>query len=144
MCSRPVSRVVSGLAVRIEKFEIAFDGVCYGQRSVLAGSMMGAGNHALARLGLGLPIIENRHAVGVGVIVGNGEDLKLIGLVADVMTRQPFARPGLRPAVAQMQSGFEGAVVRLAARLEPPPGRSGLPAGGSPGSGPGGGLPGSN
>jgi hypothetical protein len=112
-------RVVAALAVRIQKFEVAFNSVTHRQRPALASGMLRAGNHALARLGLRLPVAQDRGAVSVAVVVGGGDGLGLVGLLAGVMAHDPTPSLATQPAVAKVAPWLKLAPVRLASRLEP-------------------------
>src|SRR5262249_31002436 len=119
--------IAHGPAVRLEEFEIGLHRVGYREWPVLAGGMMGAGGRALARQGLCLPVGKDAHAGGVGEVVGGADHLELIALVADIMPRNPFPRAAERPAVAEVYSWLQGAVIRLAAPPPPAPAPTAFP-----------------
>src|SRR5262249_41985978 len=121
-----VAGVVAALAVPVHELEVRLDGVAYGERAVLAGGMVGAGDHAFAGLGLGLAIVEHGHAVSVRIVIGGGDGLDHVGLVPDIVPRNPLTRPAERLSVAEMESGFGRPGIRLAARLKTTAGRSGF------------------
>src|SRR5215472_17338828 len=118
------------LAMSVQKLEVGFHCVAYGEWSALAGGMVSARNHALASLGLRLAIAEDRDPVGVRVIVGAGDGFHIVALPPHVMPHNPLASAGQGLAIAEMnKAGFEGPIVWLAARFEPPSGCSGFQGG---------------
>jgi hypothetical protein len=60
---------------------------------------------------------------GVGVVISLGDSLNNIRLIADVTTNNPFAT-ALALAVADVETGADDFIVRLAANLELRPRRS--------------------
>ena len=61
-----------------------------------------------------LPIGQDRHAVGVGEIVGMTDCLLGVTLIAEIVPRDPGARGTVsKTSIAEMQSVFDGAEIGL-------------------------------
>src|SRR6516164_6056911 len=122
MCAVPVARVVAGFLMAVEIGEVFVHRVGDGDGAVLAVGTVRPFDHGLPRRLLSLPEIKDGHAIGVGVVVGGADTLDRILLLADVVARNPRASlPITEPSIAEVQSALDGAVIRLAPDLEPPP-----------------------
>src|SRR5262249_42803979 len=96
----------------------------------------GALHHKLARGGLGLPVVEDEHSIGVAKVIGHPDLMKTVDSIADIFPCQPLAGAGERLAVAEMkEAGLERTVVRLPARIEPAAGGATLKGGVADGAG---------
>src|SRR6516162_3784156 len=92
-----------------------------------AGAAANLLDQKLAGTRLRLPVGEDYLAVGVAVVVGDADLVQAIAAVAGVDPRQPLASTGARLTVTEVeQAGFERAVIRLAARVEPVAGGAGF------------------
>src|SRR5262249_14863024 len=107
----PMTGVVAALAVPVPDPKVGRDGIAHGERPLLACGMVGAGNHAFAGFDEGLAIAQDRYAVAVAVVVGHTDGLELVGLVADIVPRDPLPGPAARLSVAEMKSRLYRAVI---------------------------------
>src|SRR6516164_4206182 len=122
MCAVPVARVVAGFLMAVEIGEVFVHRVGDGDGAVLAVGAPRALDHRFSCRVLRLPEIEDRGAIGVRHVVGNADLLHFVGLLADVVARDPRARlPSAQPAVAEVEAALDGAVVGLPPDLEPTP-----------------------
>ena len=53
---------------------------------------MGAADHPGSGQSLGLMEAEHRHAIRVGIVVSDRERFQFVGLVSDVVARDPLSR----------------------------------------------------
>src|SRR6476469_6290132 len=65
-----------------------------------------------------LPIIEDRHAVGVGHVVGNADRLLVVPLLAEIAASDPRAGAVVAEAsVPEVQTALDRSPIRLGSRL---------------------------
>src|SRR5689334_9938936 len=93
--------------------EVEVDCVIYGERAEPV-SCRCPFLPKIPRLRLGLPKIETRHAIGVGIVVGDTDALFRISLAAAVEADDPGAADlRVGAPVAQMQPSFDRRPIRL-------------------------------
>ena len=90
-CLHSVPGVLNRFPVGRQERQVVVHNVFDGQRSVLSGSGMRTLDHPLASERLGLPVVQDRHAIGVTEVVSRSDCLKLVSLVPDVMPGEPLA-----------------------------------------------------
>ncbi|MGH9809506.1 MAG: hypothetical protein ACRD9W_20010, partial [Terriglobia bacterium] len=87
-------------------------GDCVGTDNAGRGSY--AQSHALACDLNGLPIGQNRYAIGIGEVVGMADGLLLVTSIADIVTRDPRTGGAIGKApIAEVEAAFDGAEIGL-------------------------------